>query len=177
MIYIKIMCSWFKILLLKLKYGKKLVISPIQEINSSLAIKIGKFAKVVIKSGMKCRRNCTIRCDEGELLIDSGLFLNDNVSITALDLIRIGKNVTIANNVVIVDHDHDYMNKSKKNFITKPVIIGDECWVGANATILKGVTLGNKCVVAAGTVVRAGNYPDNSLIFNSSNIEVKNIIR
>jgi acetyltransferase-like isoleucine patch superfamily enzyme len=33
------------------------------------------------------------------------------------------------------------------------VRIGDGCWIGAKAVILKGVRLGNGCVVAAGAVV------------------------
>lgn len=35
----------------------------------------------------------------------------------------------------------------------KPIIIGDGCWIGANATIIGGVTIGDGAVVAAGTVV------------------------
>jgi len=35
----------------------------------------------------------------------------------------------------------------------KPVIIGDDCWIGANAVILPGVTLAKGCVVGAGAVV------------------------
>ena len=173
MIYFEIFCSFFRVIFLKIKNGKKLVISPVQVISRSLVIKTGKSASIVIRPGMKCRRNCTIRCDEGKIEIDKGVFLNENVSVTALESIQIGKNVTIANNVVIVDHDHDYMMQSGNSFVTEPVYIGDECWIGANSTILKGVTLGARCVVAAGTVVRAGNYPSDSLIYNSRTIEMK----
>lgn len=35
----------------------------------------------------------------------------------------------------------------------KPIIIGDGCWIGANATIIGGVTIGDGAVVAAGAVV------------------------
>lgn len=35
----------------------------------------------------------------------------------------------------------------------KPIIIGDGCWIGANATIIGGVTIGDGVVVAAGAVV------------------------
>lgn len=35
----------------------------------------------------------------------------------------------------------------------RPVIIGDNCWIGANATILGGVVIGDGAVVAAGAVV------------------------
>jgi acetyltransferase-like isoleucine patch superfamily enzyme len=37
--------------------------------------------------------------------------------------------------------------------ISKPTKIGDRVWIGANVTILKGVTIGNDAVVGAGSVV------------------------
>jgi len=40
-----------------------------------------------------------------------------------------------------------------------PVIIEDECWIGANVTILKGVTIGRGSVVAAGAVVTKSCEP------------------
>ncbi len=47
---------------------------------------------------------------------------------------------------------------------SKPILIGDDCWIGANVTILKGVEIGNGCIVAAGSVVTSGKFADNSLI-------------
>jgi acetyltransferase-like isoleucine patch superfamily enzyme len=41
----------------------------------------------------------------------------------------------------------------------KPVKIGCDVWIGADAFIMPGVTLGDGCVVAAGAVVGAKNYP------------------
>ena len=173
MIYFEVFWSLLKIAFLKIENGKKLRISLVQLLNRSLHVKTGSMASITIHKGMKCRRNCTIRCESGKIEIGEGVFLNENVSITALESIEIGKNVTIANNVVIVDHDHDYMKHGDSGFVTGSVVIGADCWIGANSTILKGVTLGERCVIAAGTVVRAGNYPDDSLIYNSRNIEVK----
>jgi acetyltransferase-like isoleucine patch superfamily enzyme len=37
--------------------------------------------------------------------------------------------------------------------ISSPTKIGDRVWIGANVTILKGVTIGNDAVVGAGSVV------------------------
>lgn len=42
--------------------------------------------------------------------------------------------------------------------------IGDDVWVGANSTILKGAKIGNGCIIATGSVVLGGVYPDRSLI-------------
>ncbi|QDH15502.1 acyltransferase [Oecophyllibacter saccharovorans] len=43
------------------------------------------------------------------------------------------------------------------------VVIGNDCWIGANATIVDGVTLGDHCIVAAGAVVTR-SFPDWSVI-------------
>lgn len=43
--------------------------------------------------------------------------------------------------------------KNWENVVSKPVIIGDKCWIGFNAIILKGVVLSEECVVGAGSVV------------------------
>ena len=40
-----------------------------------------------------------------------------------------------------------------------PVVIEDGCWIGANVTILKGVTIGRGSVVAAGAVVTKSCEP------------------
>lgn len=45
----------------------------------------------------------------------------------------------------------------------KPINIGDNCWFGANVSVMPGVTIGNGCVIAAGSVVN-NDVPDNSVV-------------
>ena len=47
---------------------------------------------------------------------------------------------------------------------TQAIIIGDDVWVGAQVTILKGANIGSGSVVAAGAVVVKGDYPERALI-------------
>ena len=44
----------------------------------------------------------------------------------------------------------------------KPITIGDYCWLGANVTVLPGVTIGNRCIIGAGSVVTK-DVPDDSI--------------
>ncbi|MNW06569.1 putative acetyltransferase [compost metagenome] len=48
--------------------------------------------------------------------------------------------------------DTDY-HQIEGTVSTKPIVIGDEVWIGCKSIILKGVTIGNGAVVAAGSVV------------------------
>jgi acetyltransferase-like isoleucine patch superfamily enzyme len=47
---------------------------------------------------------------------------------------------------------------------TKPVIIGDDVWIGKGATITKGTKIGNRCIVGTRTVVGGGEYSDETTL-------------
>lgn len=49
---------------------------------------------------------------------------------------------------------------------TKPVIIGDNVWIGGGVIILPGVTIGNNVVIGAGSVVTK-DIPDNKVAFGN----------
>ncbi|QKF81101.1 acyltransferase [Halarcobacter ebronensis] len=89
--------------------------------------------------------------------------------IHSYEYIEIGRNCLIAANCQIFDGSgHDLYVDNPQNRIntegnSKPIIIGDNCWIGANSIILPGSRLGNNCVVSAGSIVR-GIFVDNSLI-------------
>ncbi len=79
--------------------------------------------------------------------------------IHAFELIMIGKNCLIAANCQIIDgsgHDisfPDVENRINTKGTSKPVIIEDNVWIGANSIILPGVTIGRGSVVSANSVV------------------------
>ncbi len=85
--------------------------------------------------------------------------------------ILVGDNVMFGPNVTILCGDHEIseigvtMNNSKndaeKN--SHPVSISDDVWIGANVTLLKGVTIGEGAVVAAGSVV-VKDVPDYTVV-------------
>lgn len=67
--------------------------------------------------------------------------------------IKIGNNVLIGHQTVLASLDHDLHPKHRGNLYPGKIIIEDDAWIGANATILKGITVGEGSVVAAGSVV------------------------
>ncbi len=75
--------------------------------------------------------------------------------------IKIGSKVMLGPNVTILGGDHNIRVIGKYMFDVKtklpendlPVIIKDDVWIGASATILKGVKIGEGSVIAAGALV------------------------
>lgn len=71
--------------------------------------------------------------------------------------VTIGSDVIVAQHVVMSGLNHSYedirMPIWKQPVTTRPIVIEDECWLGANVTITAGVTIGRHSVVAGGSVV------------------------
>lgn len=90
----------------------------------------------------------------GNLSIGENVFFNHNCSITCADKIKIGNHCMFANNLVIVDHNHEVGESGVTGaLISKPVVIEDRVWCGANVTITKGVHIGTGAVIGANAVV------------------------
>ena len=90
-----------------------------------------------------------LSADGGMIRVGDKCFINRNCLIAAHEKIDIGNDVTIGPGTYIYDHDHD----GKDGYITKPVKIGNNVWIGAGCIILKGVMIGDNAVIAAGAVV------------------------
>ena len=116
-------------------------------------------------------------CDYGRhIFIGSGTIINCNVTILDTNRVEIGENVFIAPGVVIsaATHPLDAQRRVSRHFQSHPITIKDRAWIGANATILTGVTIGENAVVAAGSVVTR-DVPDNCLVGGVPAKWIKNI--
>ena len=155
-IYWRVLVSLPKVLWWKIKYAKNCSMHWIQAFghHTELKIKNGKasFGKEQITRG------CAVfRVEGGELAIGDKCFFNQNVSITCKKKIVIGDRCQIANNVVIVDHDHAG-SENWGSYVETPVVIGNDVWIGAGAVILRGTTIEDKAVIGAGSIVK-GDVP------------------
>lgn len=174
--YISIFAGMIKLVFYTIFYHSRISYKNIPKINSNFHISLRKGTSLIIGKNFKGRNNINIRNDKiGKISIGNDVFFNDNVSLNCQNSIIIGDNVAIGHNVLIIDHDHDYKN-NMKNFISKEIRIGNNVWIGANVTILKGVTIGNNVVIGANTII-TNNINDNFMVVENKNFKIKKINR
>ncbi|OHT01071.1 putative acetyltransferase [Tritrichomonas foetus] len=88
-------------------------------------------------------------------------YLNYGCTILDVNSVELGDNTLLSPGVTIVTPTHPIDPKARETELSaKPIKIGKNCWIGANATICPGVTIGDNVVIAAGAVV-AKDIPSN----------------
>ncbi len=91
-----------------------------------------------------CGKNTTFGKN---VFINSGCRFQDQGGVT------IGDGALIGHNVVLATLNHDPDPAKRSTIHPAPIVIGNNVWIGANATVLPGVTIGDGAIVAAGAVV------------------------
>jgi acetyltransferase-like isoleucine patch superfamily enzyme len=145
---------------------KNLICSPnsifnyphVSKIENGLSCSVGNYSIIDISDDPHSRDLC------GKLILGNNVYIGEQCNIRASGSeIKIGSQTMIANNVIIVSANH-------KTALGMPmwlqpcdehksgVKIGEDCWIGANSTILPGAIIGDGVVIAAGAVVR-GTIP------------------
>lgn len=141
-------------------------------------ITINEDGRFIVGKGVAigARTVCMVR--KGAVLkMDAMSNLNSDCKIVCRQKIEIGENTIFGPNVLVYDHDHLYDIEGgvkRKEYVSSEIIIGKNCWIGANTVILRGTVLGDNCVVGAGCVLN-GEYAANSLIIQKRETTVRDI--
>lgn len=160
--------GYFKIYVMyrsKIKSAGRLSVSgnPIVVLKGNVRLILGD--NVSLKSNpisyhMHMHSPAKILADRDGAIIEIGNNTRINgACIHAYEHIKIGDNCLIAANTQIVDgagHDlsmDDPANRINTRGVSKPIIIKDSVWIGANCIVLPGVTIGEGSVIATGSVV------------------------
>jgi acetyltransferase-like isoleucine patch superfamily enzyme len=172
---------FFKIyaLILKIflkKSGSNNLVSPLAQIVGKKNIEIGKnirigsYSRLEFPEGSLCIGNnnqiyrfSQIISYKGKIKIGSFNSIHPYVSITGPGNVSIGSNVRIAVGVSIIAGSHVFEDASKpihhQGMKSKGIIIEDDVWIGAKATILDGVTIAKGTVVGTNAVVTKSTKP------------------
>ena len=89
--------------------------------------------------------------------------MNFNFTVQDDAKVIIGNHCNFGPNVTLVTPLHPMLPEERSGIVcedeqvrfcyAKPIVIGDDCWFGANVVVCPGVTIGYGCVIGAGSVV------------------------
>ncbi|MBB1400978.1 DapH/DapD/GlmU-related protein [Pseudoalteromonas sp. SG45-1] len=146
-------------LLTKILYNKQKLIRFPFEVRGKRFILFGNR----LSTGRYCRIEAYPENNEKVLFIGDDCQINDSVHIVAKQQVILKNNVLLASRVFISDlnhgsytgevHTHPHEIAAERVNYTKPVIIGNNVWVGEGAVILAGVTVGDNSIIGANSVV------------------------
>lgn len=113
--------------------------------------------------------------DNPTLTIGNNTVLGYQLVITVGCDVSIGSNCLIAERVIIMSYDGHNNNPAQRHLPAPPessksITICDNVWIGANSTILKGVTIGEGSIVASGSVVTSKIPPNSMAIGNPARV-------
>jgi acetyltransferase-like isoleucine patch superfamily enzyme len=173
--------------LISIKGGGYLFLGKNSKIINKKSVKFEKWLNIannvyidaLSTDGIILGKNCSIgkytciECTGSLKYLGKGLIVGDNVGLGTHSFygcaggIEIGNDVIIGNYVSMHSENHNFSDKSipirLQGVNHKGIKIGNNCWIGAKATILDGTRIGNGCIVAAGAVV-TGSFPDDVVI-------------
>ena len=97
------------------------------------------------------------------ITVGRNVFINSGCCFQDQGGIVLGDGVLVGHQVVFATLDHDLDPARRGGMFPAPIRVGKNVWIGAHATILKGVTIGDNAVVAAGAVVTK-DVPANTVV-------------
>lgn len=116
------------------------------------------------------------QCDP-VIRIGSHCSIQHDFQCNAVVSVEIQDHVLIAPRVFITDSDHvvepDVFTSASPRFVSAPVVIEHNCWLGVNVTILKGVRVGHHSVVGANTVVVRDVPPFSTVVGTAGRVLVR----
>lgn len=112
--------------------------------------------KVVIDTNVSIEDDVMIYAQFGTIHIKKNTFIGKGSQIIAKENIEIGEDNLLAAYVIIRDTNHGLKKDqliNKQEDTIKPIIIGNDVWIGSHSVITSGSTIANGAVVGANSVV------------------------
>lgn len=106
--------------------------------------------------------------------IGKNVFINMGCKFQDQGGIYIGDGALIGHNVVLATLNHAMSPEDRASMIPAPIRIGKRVWIGANATVLPGVTIGDGSIVAAGAVVTK-DVPENTVVAGVPAVPIRHL--
>lgn len=134
--------------------------------------------RISLAKGVKINNYCVIKPHNGFVKIGSNAVVGEHCVFYGNGGIEIGDASIVAPGTMIMSAGHEYRDRGKL-YVQQPtkdkgIRIGQNVWIGANATILDGVSIGDNSIIGAGSVVTK-SIAANTLAFGCPAKEIKKI--
>lgn len=126
-------------------------------IGAAVTLKATDGGQIVLGDRVSISNGAVLVAKRGRLRVGPDGFIGEGAVLVARELLEIGADALIAEHVTVRDQDHGMRDLDRpmrtQGYITAPIVIGDDVWLGSKSVVLKGVSIGRGAVVGAGTVV------------------------
>ena len=114
--------------------------------------------------------------ENASVRIGDQVYFNEGMMLSAKKEIKIGAGCQFGPNVKIFDNNHQFDSEHGVlgKYVSERIVIGRNCWIASNVTILKGCEIGDRCVIGVGCVVK-GKIPDGSIVTQDSQLKIRKI--
>lgn len=106
--------------------------------------------------------------------LGKNVFINKNVTFVDLGGITIEEGVLIGPGASLLTVNHIAAVNQRRGLHLKPIMVRKHAWIGANATILPGVTIGENAIIAASATVTR-DIPPNSIVAGNPARKIKKL--
>lgn len=140
-----------------LKGHEKIALGRGCKIHADASVDASRSPGVTFGDKVTLNRYAYVQGGNGGVRLGDRVEINNHSIINGTGGVDIGEDTLVGPGVRIISYQHQYARGAtirSQPVDAKPIRIGRDVWLGANAVILAGVTIGDGAVVAAGAVVR-----------------------
>ena len=131
------------------------LIGPGCMLGDDVRVEMHDGGRLELGDGVDIRRSCRLGT-AGRLRIDGPTLVQDGCTIHCDEDVHIGARIALAEYATVIDSSH-YHDEAGGWFVhnvaSRPVRIEDDAWIGAKATVARGVVVGAGAVVSANSLV------------------------
>lgn len=145
----------------KLRLGKRLQLDGAPAfIGRGCQLQVGRGATLVLGPWSWLGRGCKIRVHEGFCEIGAKTVFGEECTISAYREVVIGRECLVADRAMFIDFDHATSEVDRpireQGIYTRPVRVGNNCWIAYGACVLRGGDVGDNTVIGTNSVVTRG---------------------
>lgn len=145
-----------QLMLMQRELGDRLALGEGTRVERGVIWRIGHEGRVRLGEETIIRTGAELKVD-GKLTIGKRVLIGAWTTLSVFDEVVIGDDCLLAERVSIRDHDHRFEHPgvpvADQGYRVSTIRLGNNVWLGAGVTLLKGVSLGDGCVVGANAVV------------------------